>query len=254
MTFPPYFIYRSKISPLGTRFLEKAGVPLSLRPPEPILAHIHVYAPEGWQLDLDQKEQSEALTFHEWITTAREYQTRFPSEAQKPELPATASDLPTGTIFVVHCDQPFALTPPAELPGYETFSHALGPYRGRLVKDFDLNGAVDIPIDEWFTLADEAERKAYVGGFRPELVLKQPLRPSDFPVGTKFYTKEEELPFVILPDGSEFSWLDGHPREWREYTGSPHVIMSRKVTFEVWLKVVEESVRECSSRIGKGNP
>jgi hypothetical protein len=157
-------------------------------------------------------------------------------------------------MFVVHRDQPFALVPPTETTGYAPFLHTLGPYRGRLVTDVNLSEAVDVPIDDWFALAEEAERKAYAGGFRPELVLRQPLRPSDFPVGTEFRTKEDELPFVILPDRSEFSWLGGSPREWREYTASPSIIESQKATFEEWLSLVEETIRDADAAVSTRKP
>jgi hypothetical protein len=184
------------------------------------------------------------MPFKEWLSRAREYQTCLPAWLDFPHLPSTASELPGGTLFVIHGKQPFAIIPPEYITAdYTPFSHRLGPYRARRGDHFHFEMATDVPIDGWFALADEAERKAFGDGFNPELLLKDPPRLADFPPGTTFYEKEA-MPIVIYPDSKKFNWYGGRPREWTEYTASQSVVMGRDVSFQEWLLLLKTSIRE----------
>jgi hypothetical protein len=188
------------------------------------------------------------MPFDEWIVAAHEYQNRFPSGSVPRELPAQASDLPLGTVFVIHLDQAFAITPPADLPTYEIFSHAFGPNMGRFVANPDLSGAVDVPINEWFALAEEGDRRAFAGEYDSQIVSELSLRQSDFPPGTIFVVKEDS-PFAVFPGSSPlgervFSYWGGNKARFPSSTNLAGSNWPVSTSFARWMETVEESVRD----------
>lgn len=67
---------------------------------------------------------------------------------------------------------------------------------------------------------------------------------NDFPVGSRFYIKEFDVPLVQIPDGSLskwFNWFGGKPKEYAPEGLKPGNNWEAE-SFSEWQKIVKESL------------
>jgi len=71
------------------------------------------------------------------------------------------------------------------------------------------------------------------------------MMPEDFPTGTKFFLKGEDVPVAVVPNDQAASWFGGFPSEWSD----EHLRFSRseskkemvEISFAEFAKVVADS-------------